>query len=146
MDDHQMVMLPWLLLLLIVAAGFDLRQRRIPNAIPLCILLIAIALLLLAPGAAFASGWGAGLAGLGLGAVLMLPGYLARALGAGDVKRMAAVGFALGWPLALPLVLATALAMGLLALLAWLTGRRGRQPAAPAMLLGTVVALAMRLT
>lgn len=141
-----MLMLPSLLLLLIVAAGFDLRQRRIPNAIPLCLLLLAIALLLLAPGAALAPSWVAGFAGLGLGAVLMLPGYAAGALGAGDVKLMAATGFALGWPLVLPLMLATALVMGLMAVPAWLVGRRGRQPAAPAMLLGTVAALALRLT
>lgn len=140
-----MVVLLSLLSLLIAAVGFDLRQRRIPNAIPLCILLLAIALLLLAPGSAFAPGWVASFAGLGLGLLLMLPGYLLGALGAGDVKLMAATGFAFGWPLALPLVLVTALVMGLTAVLAWITGRRGRQPAAPAMLLGTGAAIALRL-
>ena len=84
-----MVMLLSLLSLLIVASGFDLHQRRIPNAIPLCILLLAIALLLLAPGAALAPGWGAGLAGLGLGAVLMLAmGYTVLSMNATSLPRV----------------------------------------------------------
>lgn len=135
-----------LFLLLAVAAVLDLRQRRIPNAIPLCILLLAIAVLLFAPGLGLSPSSGASLAGLGVGLAATLPGYALGALGAGDVKLMAAVAVVLGWPLALHFVLVSVLVFGLVALIALrLFGRKrnSRLPMAPAMLCGAGLALLM---
>ncbi|MCK5768782.1 prepilin peptidase [Algiphilus sp.] len=130
-----------LILLLVVAMIFDLRQRRIPNAIPLCILVLSIAVLLLAPSLGVSPGWAASWIGMGVGLALTLPGYLVRAMGAGDVKLMAVAGFACGWPLALPLVAGTAVALGLHAGVALASGKREPQPAAPAMVVGGLVVM-----
>lgn len=76
----------------------DLRKRRIPNAITLPALGLALCL----HGATQA---GQGLLLSALGAVvagaMLLPGYFLRATGAGDVKLLMAVGAFLGWPMAL---------------------------------------------
>lgn len=69
----------------------------------------------------------ASLAGLGLGLVLMLPGHLAGATGAGDVKLFAALGTLLG-PKGTVIAFAyTAIAGGLLALLVAAKRRRLRE-------------------
>ncbi|MGB0211868.1 prepilin peptidase [Algiphilus sp.] len=131
-----MTLLALLFTLLVAAAIVDARQRRVPNAVPLCILALAMMALLIDPHLGVSPGWGASLAGMGLGLLLTMPGYMLGVMGGGDVKLMAAAAFACGWPLALPLVAATAIAMGLLAAVALARGRRDRQPAAPAMALG----------
>ena len=109
------------------------------------------------------------LAGLILGLCLMLPGYVLGATGAGDVKLVAAVGALVGPGLVVRVVLYTALAGGVLALgvamqrrrlAATIAGaaslatcskvvrqeivaaRNNRFPYAPAIAVGTVMALA----
>lgn len=76
------------------ATYWDLRERRIPNAVTLPALGLALCL----HGATQA---GQGLLLSALGAVvaggLLLPGYLLRATGAGDVKLLMAVGALLGF-------------------------------------------------
>ncbi len=84
--------------LVIVAAIWDIRTRRIPNWLTLSGVLVALALntFIYQPvGTWF--GVALSLKGLGLafGVYFML--YLLRAMGAGDVKLMAAVGAAAGW-------------------------------------------------
>lgn len=84
---------PVVLILLIAVAGiaayFDIRYRRIPNALSAAGAVAGLAVNL------YLSGWrglalsAAGLA-LGFGVYLIL--YLAHAMGAGDVKLMAALG------------------------------------------------------
>src|SRR5919206_2942519 len=76
-----------------VAAWTDLRWRRIPNWLTL-----GTAILGLAVNVALAGGPGAltALLGLGLGLALLLPFYVLRAVGAGDVKLLAALGAVLG--------------------------------------------------
>jgi prepilin peptidase CpaA len=76
-----------------VAAFTDLRSRCIPNWLTLSAAGVGVAL----------NGWSGGpqggltaLAGLGLGLALLLPFYLMRAVGAGDVKLLAALGALLG--------------------------------------------------
>ena len=83
-----------LLVLAVLAAVWDLRTRRIPNWLVLAGLICGFGL----------NGLLYGLAGLGTAAVGMLVGFgiylvlhLLHAMGAGDVKFMAAVGSLTGW-------------------------------------------------
>jgi prepilin peptidase CpaA len=75
------------------AAWVDVRSRRIPNALSLTG--AALGLLVHTASGGFA-GCQQSLFGLALGLALMLPGYLLRSTGAGDVKLMAAAGALLG--------------------------------------------------
>lgn len=111
---------------LVVAVVFDIRWRRIPNR--LVLLGMAVALTLHAVG--FAAGgrgpasptWWSPIAGAAAGFGLMLPLYLLRAMGAGDVKLMAMVGTFVGPTVAVSAVLYTLIAGGLLSL-AFMLGR-----------------------
>ena len=105
------------------ATYWDLRERRIPNAVTLPALGLALCL----HGATQA---GQGLLLSALGAVvaggLLLPGYLLRATGAGDVKLLMAVGAFLGWPTALLAGLLSLVVGGVFGLVfALLKGRLG---------------------
>jgi prepilin peptidase CpaA len=112
--------------LLAMAVVSDLRSRRIPNALIATGMLLACAL----HAAALSSGqpplagapWWAPLAGALLGAAALLPMYLLRAAGAGDVKLLAMVGAFVGAATVLAAALYTLIAGGLLALL-FLAGR-----------------------
>ena len=82
-----------LLMTVWTAAWIDLRSGRIPNALSLAGAMLGLIIHLELGGL---GGLLHSLAGLGLGLALMLPGYLVRSTGAGDVKLMAAVGALLG--------------------------------------------------
>jgi prepilin peptidase CpaA len=75
------------------AACADLRWRRIPNWLTLGSALVGLALNVWLYGAA---GGLTTLGGLALGLALLLPFYVLRAVGAGDVKLLAALGALLG--------------------------------------------------
>ncbi|MDP3618937.1 MAG: A24 family peptidase [Ramlibacter sp.] len=93
----------------LAAMAFDLKSFRIPNRLTYPAALVG---LLLSAGV----GQGlSGLAGLGLGFALLLPLWLLRVLGAGDVKLMAAVGAFLGFPEIVGAVLMSFIAGGVLA-------------------------------
>ncbi|MCE3262181.1 MAG: hypothetical protein K0R43_1260 [Pseudoduganella sp.] len=118
--------LPALLLgaLLAWAVASDVRSRRIPNQLVLAGMLAGLALqATVTPGAGlFSVPFGAlgllkGLAGLALGLVLLLPMYALGAMGAGDVKLLAAIGTFLGPLDTLGAGLSSVLAGGVLALL-----------------------------
>ena len=106
--------------LLVAAVVTDLNSRRIPNLLVVAGLALAFLLHMFA--------WAAGqpelsglylwspLAGLLAGGLALLPLYLLRACGAGDVKLMAMVGAFVGAPAALAAALATLVAGGLLSL------------------------------
>jgi prepilin peptidase CpaA len=115
--------------LLAVALGaavwFDVKYRRIPNKLVLAGTLAALALHTVLPdGTGFFSDHPGGLgflnalAGLGVGFAVLLPMYLMRALGAGDVKLMAMIGAFLGPELILGAILTTFIAGGVLAIVA----------------------------
>ena len=74
-------------------AAIDLWTRRVPN--PLTVGLATVGVIFAASGISSIS-LGASLAGLALGLVLMLPGHMIGATGAGDVKLFAAVGAFIG--------------------------------------------------
>lgn len=76
-------------ILILVAAIFDIRFRRIPNWLVLAGIVVGLAWNTSSLGM---SGLGRSAAGLGLGFALYFPLYLLRARGAGDVKLLAAVG------------------------------------------------------
>jgi len=102
-------------------ALIDLRCRRVPNP-----LTVGTALLGVACAALHLTGVSvpASLAGFALGLLLMMPGHLIGATGAGDVKLLAAMGTLLG-PAGIGFAfLYTAVAGGLLALIVAAT--RGR--------------------
>jgi prepilin peptidase CpaA len=93
-------------LLLVITAGIDMQQHRIPNVLSLGGITLGIAL------HAWASGFHGVITGVGgtaVGIGIFLPFYLAHGMGAGDVKLMGAVGAFLGPTNAL---LATGLSLG----------------------------------
>jgi prepilin peptidase CpaA len=104
-----------------IASAVDIRTRRIPNL--LTALLSAAGIALAATGMSGISvGWAA--VGLAVGLLVMMPGYVLGATGAGDVKLMAAIGAIVGPGLVVNAFLFTAVTGGLLALtVAALRGR-----------------------
>jgi prepilin peptidase CpaA len=78
-----------MLLVAIIAAIYDLRTGRIPNQLIVASLIFGLAFVFINNGA---EGLLMGLAGFGAGFLLMLPGYLLRFTGAGDLKLLATLG------------------------------------------------------
>lgn len=128
--------------LVLLAAGRDLAEHTIPNQLIGAGLLLAVAAHLWSGSPAWTP-----LAGLAVGVLPLLPLYLARGMGAGDVKLMGVVGAFAGPALALQIVLATCLAGGVLSLgylSAARASRKSRMPYGPAIAIGTLAALALR--
>lgn len=98
----MLVIYSLLIISLLVASIYDAAIHRIPNWISLLIMVSGL-------------GWntfsadGLGLtesgAGLGVGLLLMLPGYVFGSMGAGDAKLMAAIGSVVGFNKVLDVVL-----------------------------------------
>jgi prepilin peptidase CpaA len=110
--------------LVMAAAMTDLRSRRIPNWLTLAGLLSGLVLHTAISGL---QGFGLSLLGmlLGFGCYFLL--YCLRAMGAGDVKLMAAVGAMVGPRDWLSIFVATAIAGGVLGLALAVRKRRTRQ-------------------
>ena len=102
-----------LLILLVVAAYFDIKSRRIPNQLVLAGLIASFVLQINLNGFEGFKAWGSGLL-VGFG--LFLPFYLLRAMGAGDVKLMAMVGAFIGPLYVLGAALVTLVVGGILAI------------------------------
>ena len=95
-----------------MTAAIDLRTRRVPNVATMAIAAAGIAMAVL--NVSCLTLWLA-LAGCVLGLLLMLPGHVFGATGAGDVKLFAAMGTLLGPHGVLMAFLYTAIAGGILA-------------------------------
>jgi prepilin peptidase CpaA len=112
----------------------DLAYRRIPNALSLTT--AAAGITLAAAGMTGITLWSS-MAGLAIGLVLMMPGHVFGATGAGDVKLFAAAGTLLGAAQTFEAFLFVAIAGGVLALLVASTrGRLARTIARTASLFG----------
>ncbi len=113
-----------LLALVLTAAVYDFRFRRIPNRLVLIGLAAGLGLNVVIsgwPGFTFAAGGFA----MGFGLYFIL--YLMRAMGAGDVKLMGAVGSMVGALHWLKLFAAAALVGGVLAIVMMVAKRRVRR-------------------
>ena len=104
-----------------VSSVIDLRTHRIPN--PLTFGTAALGFLIAVTGLG-RFGVGAAIAGFALGLVLMLPGHVFGATGAGDVKLFAAIGALLGPSAVVMAFLYTAIAGGFLAVVVSVRRRR----------------------
>jgi prepilin peptidase CpaA len=104
-----------------IASIVDIRTRRIPNELNAAMAAIGIGLA--ATGLSGLSVW-ASIAGLALGLLLMMPGHLLGATGAGDVKLMAAVGAVVGPTTVVNAFLLTAVTGGVLAVTVALRRKR----------------------
>lgn len=120
--------------LLAAAVWHDLRARRIPNAVVFPGMLAALALHALLPAGtglfntpAGGLGLASSLGGLALGLAFLMPLYVLRLMGAGDVKLLAMAGAFVGAGQILALTLATLLAGGVLALAVAARQRKLRQ-------------------
>lgn len=97
-----------------VAAAFDLRSRRVPNWLAVTGLLAGLGFNAVGGGV---SGFVGAAAGFGLAFAIYFGLYLLHAMGAGDVKLMAAVGAITGPRWWLIIFLATSLVGAILAIL-----------------------------
>jgi prepilin peptidase CpaA len=112
-----------LLALVLGAAVYDVRYRRIPNWLTITGVLAGLALNRFLdqgrPGMFVSS-----LLGLAIAFGVYFVLYALRAMGAGDVKLMAAVGAIVGWPNWFGIFIVTAIVGGVMALI--LVAARGR--------------------
>ncbi len=107
----------------LAAIWFDVREQRLPNALTVGALVMAL-LLRVPDGLA---GLGGGLAGAGIGFALALPFFLTGGLGGGDVKLLTAVGAFLGPQRIWFALLVMALVGGVMAMLMIMKHRAFRQ-------------------
>jgi|SRR5687767_15252719 prepilin peptidase CpaA len=116
------------------AAIIDMRRRKIPNVV--CLATAATGLTLSTVGISGIT-VGSALAGLAFGFLMMLPGHVFGATGAGDVKLFAAAGTLLGSGRIVTAFMFVAIAGGILAVIvAMRRGRLGRTMGLTARLLG----------
>ena len=115
-----------LLLLVLPAAVFDYRERRIPNWLVLTGLLVGTAMnsFLTYDTPSMTAGLLFSLEGLGLAFLVYFPLYLLRGMGAGDVKLMAAVGAIVGPALWLWVLFFTAVLGGIVGVIVVLSKGR----------------------
>jgi prepilin peptidase CpaA len=112
-----------LLIVLLAAAVFDMLYRRIPNWLTVTGVVLGIAMNTVI-GSQEGAGLGFSLIGLAVAFGIYAALYALHAMGAGDVKLMAAIGALVGWERWFGIFFVTALIGGVLALI--LVVARGR--------------------
>lgn len=100
---------------LTVAMITDLQNRKIYNWLTFPAMIAGLAFHIATGGM---EGLQSSLIGFGVGSVFFLAGFLVGAMGAGDVKLMAAVGLWLGWPATLSAVVYVTIVGGIVSLAA----------------------------
>jgi prepilin peptidase CpaA len=118
--------LAFLAFILLLATVFDLRQRRIPNALTLPVMAGGMILCTSLNGL---DGFMLSAGGLLLGVAFLIPFYMMGGMGAGDVKLMGAVGSILGPQGVFTAFLFSAIAGGLYALFVLARSRALKQTA-----------------
>jgi prepilin peptidase CpaA len=116
-----------LLTLVLGAAVYDVRYRRIPNWLTVGGVLIGLAMNTFIGRVDLSPGWPAlrfSLLGFAVGFGVYLVLYALRAMGAGDVKMMAAVGAMVGWEDWFGIFLITAVIGGAMALILVIAKKR----------------------
>jgi prepilin peptidase CpaA len=113
MSTQHAAVLGVLIVSMTAASAADLARRRIPNGVSLAT--AAAGLTLAMGGFSGISVWSS-IAGLVIGLMLMLPGHVLGATGAGDVKLFASAGAVLGAAQTIQAFLFVAIAGGVLAL------------------------------
>lgn len=117
-----------------VIAWFDVRQRRIPNALLILLAVPAVLAVVVYRRGLLGAGTLDSLYGLLVGAAPLLAGYFIRQVGAGDVKLSALQGFILGMNGACKALLIGGVVLGLMSALAYvrlkLRGPATRKPPA----------------
>ena len=108
----------------LVACCWDVATSRIPNAVTLSAAALAILFHAFSPAG---SGAWLSLAGLATGLAVFFPLFALRAMGAGDVKLMAALGAWIGWKSIVFVALYGSVAGGVFAVLVGLRRRYLRQ-------------------
>ncbi len=103
------------------SAYIDLRSRRVPNALTIAVAALGLALAATGLGSQTLA---SSLGGFAAGLLLMMPGHVAGATGAGDVKLLAAIGTLLGPRGVFFAFLYTSIAGGALALMVAMSRRR----------------------
>ena len=131
----QLWCLAALALVMLMVVESDVREQRIPNVMVLFVLLAGLALNGVGPANGReglfshfpgALGIGTALLGVLVGLALFLPLYLLRAMGAGDVKLLAALGAFTGPVEIIGLALSILVAGGVLAVLRMLWAGKSR--------------------
>jgi len=100
-------------------AWFDIRQRRIPNALLILLAVPAVLAVVVYRQGLLGAGALDSLSGLFVGAAPLLAGYFIRQVGAGDVKLSALQGFILGVNGACKALLIGGVILGLMSALAY---------------------------
>jgi prepilin peptidase CpaA len=106
---------PCVVALVITAAVWDWQTRRIPNWLVLIALIVALPMQIFLHGAI--GGGRAWLLGCLAGGAMLLPGYMTRTVGAGDVKLMAAIGALCGALVAMEIAVFASVVGGIWAVL-----------------------------
>jgi prepilin peptidase CpaA len=102
-----------LAVLVVCACVVDVRTHRIPNRLVVSGAILGFLSQVLMPGQ---GEWASSLGGMAIGMAVLIPMYVLRAMGAGDVKMMGMVGAFVGPTGVLAVALLTFLAGGVLAL------------------------------
>lgn len=140
-----------------VVLVWDLRHRQIPNLLIATAWVPALVVALVGGQGLLGQSLVSGLGGLVIAAVVTLPGFFRSALGGGDVKLAACLGWIGGWAGAMVMVLVAAVLLGLAAMVIVLRQRMGtglapasgkrlaRFAAGPAFVIGFWAVLGLRL-
>lgn len=106
----------------------DVVSRRIPNALTLGAVAVALVVLAVTGQMVLGGGWSGALLGSMVALALTLPGYVKRWLGAADVKLLLAIGLLGGWRLVLASFATAGFLAGGVAVLVVVLGRRSASP------------------